>query len=281
MQVTHIVELASILVLAFFLWMEHRGGKGGTSPVATQVKLGLTLAGCAWLTENSCIHLYGFYYYTPTWHVMLDQVPLMVILIWPFVILSDLKVAQGLLGAEHKLIPILTGALVVWDASLMEAVSSYSGLWWWTEPGLFEVPLIGILGWGIFTVVVLGLWRNLGPGWRVLIFVNAPLYTHLLLLAAWWGGLRYVLRGPFPDGVVVGLGWVVSFLLSWQVWRRRLRLPTSTLWPRIPAALVFFSLLWVYGRSYDALMAYTFSFAPPWILLTWQSVRGESHPLPS
>ena len=44
----------------------------------------------------------------------------------------------------------LVGALIVLaDASLIEPVAVASNLWAWTEPGLFAVPPIGILGWAI------------------------------------------------------------------------------------------------------------------------------------
>ena len=45
------------------------------------------LAVAGFLGEDSVIRAYGFYYYSPRWHLFLDRVPLMIVLIWPIVIL--------------------------------------------------------------------------------------------------------------------------------------------------------------------------------------------------
>jgi len=43
-------------------------------------------------------------------------------------------------------------------------------------------------------------------------------------------------------------------------------------WLRTPAAVFFFSLLWLHGRDDDdaSLLAWSLAFAPPWLaLLAW------------
>ena len=46
------------------------------------------LAVAGFLGEDSVIRAYGFYFYNPRWHLFLDRVPLMIVVIWPIVIHS-------------------------------------------------------------------------------------------------------------------------------------------------------------------------------------------------
>ena len=47
-------------------------------------------------------------------------------------------------------VALLGAAIVLADASLIEPIAVRAGLWRWTEPGLFAVPLVGIVGWAFF-----------------------------------------------------------------------------------------------------------------------------------
>lgn len=266
---TFAVELASLGVLALFLWVEARRGD-----LAAVAPLALTLVGAAWVAEDTCIRWYGFYAYRPEWHLFLDRMPLMVAVIWPFVILSDRRVVEGVVGAGHPAIPVWTGLWVFWDACLMETVAVKAGLWAWTEPGLFGVPLIGVMGWGLFTGAALGLWQGLPQRWRWATVLLAPLLTHLLLLGTWWGALRWMLRGPFPDGAVVAAGWITSAALVAWLWWRRVRVDLAVMGPRIPAATVFLGLLLWKGAGDGMLMAFAASFVPPYLVATRWPGRG-------
>src|SRR5262249_12701740 len=139
------------------------------------------------------IRSYGFYQYsTLAWSMFVDRVPLLVALIWPVVIDS----AHQLAGGRAR----FTFVIVLADAALIEPIAARAGLWAWNEPGLFGVPFIGMLGWGLFAAAASTLLRR---GRVALLF--APLVTHILLLASWWGALRWV-AGEIPEApALVGL----------------------------------------------------------------------------
>lgn len=257
-----LVELASMLVLGFCIRHEARQGT-----LAQSLPLLLVLACAAAWGEASCIRLYGFYQYHPDWHLKVDDVmPLMVATIWPFVILSDARVVAEVIPEADPRHPFLTGLVVTWNAALMETVAVQAGLWSWNEPGVFQVPLIGILGWGFFAGSSLWLYRRLPQKWTLWTVLLAPLLTHLLLLVTWWGGLRWVLRGPLDPWLCVGGAWGLSALVGISVWKSGLRLSRAVLLPRIPAALVFLGLLGACGRDNLPLLAFAASFVPPYLL---------------
>jgi len=228
----------------------------------------------SWIAEDTCIHAYGFYYYDAQWLVFVDQLPLSVVLIWPVVIQSAWDIAGHLLGRQHRLVPLAGAAIVLADASMIEPIATYAGLWAWTEPGLFAVPPIGVLGWALFAGLSMA-WldhnrRTDRSGLRDLwVVLLAPAGTHLLLLASWWGLFRWinVTIDPWP---VVVVAWLVSIgLASWslRVGARR-RVPPIDMFLRVPAAVFFFVLLAQHCRDAPALIAYGIAFAPPYLSLT-------------
>ena len=273
MHPVHFVEIASLGVLAAFSLLEWKTGAWRET-----LALAFALVVSSWLAEDTCIRLYEFYAYKPEWHVFLDQMPLMVALIWPFVVLSDLRVVRGALGQDHRWMPVWTGILVFWDACLMETVAAKAGLWTWFQPGLFDVPLIGLLGWGYFTAAALFFWQRLKGRARWAMLLLAPLATHALLLATWWGGLRWVLRGPYPDEAVVVAGALGSLMLAVVVWKAKVKVPFLVMGPRILAAGVFFYLLWAYGRDDTWLVAFIATFVPPYLLATEWPWEGRGLP---
>jgi len=267
-----VLELTCVaLIVMYVLATLLRGGDR-----AGFLRRMLLLVVASWLTENSVIHAYGFYAYSPEWSVFVDRVPLMVIVIWPMVIHSSWLLARRLLGEGHRAIPLVGGAMVFADASLIEPVSVKAGLWWWTHPGLFEVPIIGVLGWALFAglcMAVFERWRG-RPG-ELTTLALAPLGTHLLLLASWWGCFRWI-EGTIPAWPAVALVWLVSVLLTTAAIRRRVfdRMPLGELLLRVPAALFFFVLLGLYGRGEPALVAWVAAFAPPYCAITpWLAMR--------
>src|SRR5439155_24844517 len=103
----------------------------------------------SWIGEDSVIRVYGFYHYARGWALFVDQVPLAIVVIWPVVIDSAWGLARCL-AAGARAQALLAAAFVLADASLIEPIAVRAGLWRWTEPGLFAVPPVGILGWALF-----------------------------------------------------------------------------------------------------------------------------------
>lgn len=238
------------------------------------------------LAEESCIRAYGFYAYAPVWRLMVGHVPLLVVLVWPVVIHSASQLAGALFPpsrrAPHAVHGLLTGLLVLSDAALIEPVAVQAGLWSWSEPGLFRVPLIGVLGWAFFgglCAATFAAARRRGPSLVAASRVLAtalPLVlvgTHVALLAIWWGLLRWI-HGPLPDAASVVSAWVVAVTLALVLWRSRAgtRVSAPTLLLRVPAAAFFFALLGCTWPGSSGLPLYVAAFVPPYLLLTAQSL---------
>lgn len=228
----------------------------------------------SWLAENTAIHLYGFYFYDPEWWLFIDQVPLLIVCIWPVVIHSALDLLERWLPhLSPGRMALAGGFVILTDAALIEPIAVHCGLWRWTEPGLFEVPPIGILGWAFFTGLALWTWRlPLHRSWVLLI---APVGTHLLLLASWWGLLRHV-NGTIDDVAAVIGSALVALLAALAIWRttgQGIRPTLSDLMMRAPGALFFFGLLLVFALERPMLVVYTAAFALPWVVLLARASR--------
>jgi hypothetical protein len=235
------------------------------------------IAAAAWLGEESCIRLYGFYGYAPGWWPVLSRAPVLVVAIWPMVVQSARAVVDELWKGESRVTrAALVGLVVLVDASLMEVVAVANGLWSWSEPGYLGVPLIGILGWAFFAAPLafllgdardgVGLARALASG------VGAVAATHALLLGAWWGLLRWVGRGDLGPGALVGFAPVALAFLA-LVWRSRRRLHPTTVAARVAAASVFFAL--AVGRAPLAVVAHLVLVAVPYVVASVRGTRGE------
>ncbi len=266
-----IIELSCAAIVTLYLVVTLRDSP---QPGSDAALLGL-LAVAAWLGENTVIHAYGFYAYSPAWSVFVDRVPLMVLLIWPVVIHSAWVMLCQLQPRSARWLPLAGALLVLTDASMIEPIAVQAGLWWWTHPGLFDVPLVGLLGWSFFAGLCMLVMQHAEKlKGRLLILLVAPLGTHVLLLASWWGLLRWI-EGPVPPWPAVALVWLISAalvvaLLRWRPWRR---VDLTSLLLRAPAAGFFFVLLALYGRDQIALVAYALAFAPPYLLLTpWRAL---------
>ena len=243
----------------------------------------VVVAVAAWVAEDSCIHLYGFYGYDASaWRVFVDRVPLLVLLIWPVVVTSAFDLARALRVDDRRL-PALLLLLVVVDAWFIEPIAVDAGLWSWTEPGPFHVPTIGVLGWGCFAFGV-GLVVARGVP-VVAALVVAPLVCHALLLVLWWGAFRW-LPDPPHRFVHPAAAWVIAVALVVAVVRARPHGMRRLVWLRAPAAVFFFALLWLHGRDDGdgPLLAWSLAFAPPWLALLLPTCSGggvarESIPL--
>jgi hypothetical protein len=233
----------------------------------------VTLAVAGYVGEQTCISLYGFYAYAPGWHAFVGDVPLLVPLIWPLVILSARDVVAALFpwtaspnasARSRWAHGAIVGVVVTLDASLVEVVAVRAGLWSWSEPGHLGVPLVGILGWGFFAG------GASVPRARVASMIVGLLTTHTLLLATWWGLLRWVARGDLGALGFVPLV-VLSTVATWAAWRARRqdRVMTPDVWgPRVAAAGLFFVLLAVTAPRDLPLLAHTALVAIPYLTAT-------------
>lgn len=278
-----VLQLSCAAILALFTVVRVRRDP---DPARVLRRLAL-LAVASWIGEESCIHLYAFYFYSPDWSLHLDRVPLLIPLIWPVVILSAHDLATHVLQRPGRAprpfaVPLLGAAVVLADASLIEPIAVASGLWTWTHPGLFSVPLIGIIGWSFFAGAAMAVFdradRASPPDARLeaLVLVLAPAATHALLVLTWWGLFRWT-QGAVSPWPVVALAWALSIALGVLAWRAglRRRIPAVLMWLRVPAAAFFFALLALHGRDLAPLVAYALAFAPPYLAMTaWSPARA-------
>lgn len=257
------LEAACVAIVAVY-FLAHRRDAAMRSDA-------LLLAAAALAGEDSMIRAYGFYAYAPGWHLRVDQVPLLIPAIWAPVVLSARRVSRALSPQGGAREALLTGALVTFDASLIEPIAVRAGLWSWTDDGVFHVPVIGIVGWGIFAAAatwILGVSKGFA---RLAVIPMAALLTHLALLALWWGGLRYVLRGELPfEGIAAVMG-AFSAVYTARVWRSGARLPWRELAPRA-AATGFFAVLLV-TRLDAKLGLWAALFTPPWLVFCARALK--------
>lgn len=232
------------------------------------------LAVAGWIGEETCVRFYGYYHYAPYWHARLDEVPILVPLIWPLVILSAREVAAAVWPGITRLRPLVVLAVVAFDASLVEVIAVRAGFWSWVDQGHLGVPIIGILGWGYFAM---------GADWALcakssspepsrirrflatLIF--APLVTHALIQLTWWGFFRWAQRKPLGDASLWGLACVsLGVLASVLIARRHgAGIPMSVALPRMVAASLFFALLVTTAPTDGPLWMHTAAIAIPYL----------------
>ena len=238
------VACLAVLGVAYGLVFFRSAGRG---TLLAQVAL---LALAAWVGEATCIAAYRFYGYQSGWWLRLAGVPLLVPVIWPLVVLQSRNMVHALWPGRWWS-PLAVGAMVAFDGSLVEVVAVRAGLWHWSEQGLLEVPLAGILGWGFFGVGAALVLDRAGdrPSRLLLLPIIAPVVTHLLILVSWWGLLRWTMRGDLGVAGTIG-ALAVSLLISLAVWRARPRrvLPMEAL-PTIPAVVFFLTLLILNGAG--------------------------------
>jgi len=234
----------------------------------------LGIAGLAWVGEQSCIAWYGFYAYADRWAVMLGDVPAMVVLIWPVVVLS-----------ARTALPRGVGPVVLLDAALIEPIAVFAGLWSWTEPGLFDVPLAGVLGWAIFAAL---LPERIAADRRTAVgALRALVLLHVGLLAAWWGALRWLPVAAHELLMVAAIvaAWSATIVAVVARARGDVRLRR---WPtvrelglRAPGAGFFVALLVVYGPAPWQLWALLAGISGPWLIaLAGTRVSTGSGPRP-
>jgi hypothetical protein len=254
------VELSSAAILILYVAIGARSGAFGW---ARRILEAAVLAAGATLGEEICMRVYGAYRYD------LDWLPLSVAVTWPVVILSGRAVARLIVqasGAAERWLPVWTGIVVWFDASLVEPIATHAGLWHWSLNGPFGAPLIGPLGWGFYAAAGTLCLQRLRGAWVLLGALIAPVLAQALILATWWGGLRE-LSGAWPEGAALAAGLLLcaaATVLALRV-RRSARLPWREAVPRASAAALFFALL---GVRPDGLLAlFAVAFSPPYLAL--------------
>ncbi|MFO0607942.1 MAG: carotenoid biosynthesis protein [Polyangiales bacterium] len=259
------LELACVAILAAY-FVAHRREPGLLRDAA--------LVGCASLVgEDSVIRAYGFYAYESGWHLRVDHVPLLVPTIWAPVVLSARAVAGAIApGASPAREAALVGALVTFDAFLIEPIAVRAGLWAWSEPGVFTVPVIGIVGWGLFAAAVTWLMQRWDGPRRWLAVPLSVLATHAMLLALWWGALRWAWRAELAWGACMAALAAASVVYTGAVWRTGARLPWRELGPRAAATGFFAALL--ASRIDVRLGLWAALFTPPWLVFVGRALRG-------
>ncbi len=261
------LEAACVLIVAVY-FVAHRND-------SAMRRDAVLLAAAALLGEDSMIRAYGFYSYAPGWHLRVDQVPLLIPAIWAPVVLSARRVARSLGASGGALEALLTGALVTFDASLIEPIAVRAGLWSWTEPGVFRVPVIGIVGWGLFAFAATWVLDATRGAAKLSVLAVAPIATHAMLLALWWGGLRYILRDELSFAVIASVIGALSALYTASVLRSGATLPWRELAPRAAATGFFAALL--ASRADATLIAWAALFTPPWLVFCVRAtVRREA-----
>ncbi|HEY3447614.1 MAG TPA: carotenoid biosynthesis protein [Myxococcales bacterium] len=256
------LELACVAILGIYAFL-HRREPGWLREVAWLIVAAL-------VGEDTCIRAYGFYQYAPGWHLRVDHVPLLIATIWPAVVLSARAIARLLLKGRGGAVGLaaLTGLLVVFDAALIEPVAVASGLWTWNEPGIFGVPPVGILGWGLFAAGSAYVLERVPARASGLVVLAAPVFTHLTLLASWWGLLRWLPRSPVAPVWGVAAIALCSLAYFAAVRARRAGLPRHETLARVAATSFFAFLLASHPEAW--LLAYAAAFVPPHLLLSFQ-----------
>jgi len=266
------LELTALSMVAIYV-ASHTLGQPERGQFLIRVVL---VSAASWIAEESCILLYEFYGYSPNWSLFLAHVPLLVIIIWPLIVHSAWVLASQILRPGHRLVPLAAAAIVLTDASLIEPVAVRIGLWSWNEPGIFDVPPIGVLGWAYFAFLCILLFeegrrQNGTKRFNLLILVLPVIGTHLLLLITWWGAFRWV-NIPVNPRLAAGSAWALSLFLVYAILRHRTgtRVGRKTLLLRLLAALFFFTLLALNASDSALLVVYGVAFAPPYLTLMAQ-----------
>jgi hypothetical protein len=242
-----------------------------------QVAARLLLLACAgWVGEDTVIRAYGFYGYASGWWLFLDRVPLLVAVIWPIVIDSAYVLARHLVSGAGR-VAVAGGLIVLADASLIEPIAVHAHLWSWSPENarsVFDVPPIGILGWGFFACAAIASFELLEsrtrPLWNdAVVVAAAPLVTHAALVASWWCTFRWVGRAGTPASpwILAALAWCAALPVTVAAWKTRSTVPLRVVLSRAPGAAFFFALLAATSGGRTDLVLYALAFAPPYLAL--------------
>lgn len=158
-------------------------------------------------------------------------------------------------------------ALIFIDATFIEPICTWAGLWKWNEPGPFAVPFIGTLGWTFFGGSLVLCLERLKHRW--LSVVVAPLMMHAMLTSSWWAAFKWLGDAGSSEVGFTVFCWVAC--IGAAVALARLRLAASVdlafILPRLGPAAFFFTLLTAY-RAPALLWVFAAAFVIPWVTLT-------------
>jgi hypothetical protein len=271
-------ELTAFAIVAIYI-VAHTWGQPKRGQFIIRIIL---VCAASWIAEESCILLYKFYDYRANWGLFLAHLPLLVIVIWPIIVHSAWNLASQLVGPDRRFVPLTAAAIVLTDASLIEPVGVRTGLWSWNQPGLFDVPPIGILGWAYFAFLCALFFetrkRPNDMKWVNLLILIVPVIgTHMLLLITWWAVFRWVKISIDPM-LAAGSAWALSLLLVSVILKHRTgtRIKRKTLLLRLIGALFLFTWLTLNTNDSALLMVYAVAFAPPYLTLMAQQYLTES-----
>lgn len=217
----------------------------------------LLVAVGAWAAEETSIVRYAVYGYPDWWWLRLDEVPILIVAIWPMVVMSARSVVTGLFPARRGVTrALLVGLVVVVDASLVEVLAVRAELWGWTLPGYLGVPIIGILGWAFYAAAITWALERWGDSpLRITTPIIALGLTHALLVAAWWGLFKWA-SVPLP-ALAIYLVTLMAIAASFALLKfRERRIPWQIALPRMLAAAVFVILMLVVQVGSDIVYAF-------------------------
>lgn len=220
------------------------------------------LIACAsWFAESIAIYGYGFYEYSSQWNLRIGNMPLLVMLAWPAMIFSARDLARLFVASERR-VSVVTVLIVLLDAAFMEPICVEAGLWRWNHPGMLQVPIVGILGWGVLAaacVFWLSTHRDATKGViRFLLGIAAiNVITHTALLLIWWCCMRF-LTVPISSSMSIAGIWsvVVVLIVCMLAQNPSHALPSSFVILRTPVALLISSLLLQSRINTNSLLAH-------------------------
>ena len=270
------LEVTCLAIVAIYLFFTLRVEPANRARFLYRMAL---VAASGWLCEETCIRWYGFYTYSDDWSIHVGSVPLMVLVIWPVVIDSSRRLAASASRRGLTAYTLAAGGLVFTDACLIEPVAVLAGLWQWHEPGIFAVPIAGILGWAFFAALCAAVFHANDSGVKMAtadlaLLPVTFLGTHLALLASWWGLLRWV-NHTIPDAISTAFAWVAGLIVLViavrRDWGRNVELRTLLL--RVPAVLFFLVLIGYHWVDAGWRIPYLCAFIPPYLVATWRASR--------
>ncbi|MCA9564204.1 MAG: hypothetical protein KC561_11980, partial [Myxococcales bacterium] len=147
-----------------------------------------------------------------------------------------------------------------------------------------HVPLIGLVGWGFYGALA-SLWLDRaerGPLFLSWSWVVNVVLAHLLLIVAWWGALRWMLRFEFGQPGMVVFG-AIAALYAMAIWRSGRRVGPTFVIPRIMATSVFVALVLSGAVQYPELLWVHLGLtALPYLLATdWAAFAGRAQSSPT
>jgi len=228
----------------------------------------------AWAAEETSIIRYHAYGYPDWWWLKLDEVPLLIVAIWPMVVTSARTLVTALFPEVRGLRRVLlVGLVVVVDATLMEVLAVNARLWAWTLPGYMEVPLIGILGWAFYAMGITYALERWPRAWSPII---ALAITHALLVVSWYACFKWAsVELPLATTYLYVLAMVVGVFWLLRHPTRRMSLQVAV--PRMIAASVFVVLL--VTRSTEHLPSFHWLHLAATAMLYLTAVRWPGQPL--